>query len=40
MDIVSIFSLWTDGLVVGILLSALPWVLGVLINFAFRLMKK
>lgn len=39
-DLSGIFSLWGEGFVFGILLGAIPFILGVLINFAFGLIKK
>lgn len=39
-DLSSIFSLWSQGFAIGIILSAIPFVLGVLINFSLGLFKK
>lgn len=39
-DLTSIFSLWVEGFGAGIILAAIPFVLGVTINFAFGLFKK
>lgn len=39
-DLSGIFSLWVEGFVSGIFLAAIPFILGVTINFAFGLFKK
>ena len=39
-DLSGIFSLWVQGFTAGILLAAIPFILGVTINFAFGLLKK
>ena len=40
LNLTGIFSLWTEGLVIGSILGAIPVLLGVLINFAIGLFKK
>lgn len=39
-NLASIFSLWIEGFVAGIILAAIPFILGVTINYAFGLFKK
>jgi len=39
-DLPGIFSLWAEGFVAGIVLAAIPFILGVTINFALGLFKK
>ena len=39
-DLASIFSLWVGGFGAGIVLAAIPFILGVTINFALGLFKK
>ena len=40
LDLTGIFSLWGEGFVFGSILGAIPFLLGVLINFAMGLFKK
>lgn len=39
-DLTGIYSLWGEGVVFGILLGAIPFLFGVLINYAYGLLKK
>lgn len=39
-DLAGIFSFWVEGFGAGIVLAAIPFILGVTINFALGLFKK
>lgn len=39
-DLAGIFSFWIEGFAAGIILAAIPFILGVTINYAFGLFKK